>query len=357
LANDDVTITHDGKLLISFNREAKTVRFWNAATEEALSHPLPQPYSGHRIITSDDRMLVIAANKQIWRWDLVTRKQIGRPIPNENIFYAGFALSPDGSSFLTYQGKPEPQMRLWSAASGEPLGEPWAVARQPSFVKFSHDGKKILISLNMTNFGKLDTQLREAVTGKILVPRFPLQRELSAGAFSPDGKTVVTGSGNQARLWDVATGAPLSEPLGAPDGEVIYEIRFSPDGHVLLLLSRASPRTETTARLWEMTTHKPLGTGVYPWGQGFTQNSSAILRPSFGPDRFLPLPRPLQGTAQHIRLWVEVNTGQELDSSGAVLDLDAKMVRSRWDRLRRLGRYSADGNCCKTRIFRASGSL
>ena len=38
-----------------------------------------------------------------------------------------------------------------------------------------------------------------------------------AVAFSPDGKTVLTGSDDKtARLWDAATGQPVGPPLAAP---------------------------------------------------------------------------------------------------------------------------------------------
>jgi len=42
----------------------------------------------------------------------------------------------------------------------------------------------------------------------------PHQREVDAVAFSPDGKSVLTGSwDNTARIWDAATGQPIGTPM------------------------------------------------------------------------------------------------------------------------------------------------
>ena len=52
-------------------------------------------------------------------------------------------------------------------------------------------------------------------------------------AFSPDGKTVLTGSCDKtARLWDAATGQPIGQPL-AHQGAV-GAVAFSPDGKTVL---------------------------------------------------------------------------------------------------------------------------
>jgi hypothetical protein len=54
-----------------------------------------------------------------------------------------------------------------------------------------------------------------------------------AVAFSPDGKTLLTGSWDRtARLWDAATGQPLGPPL--PHGDRVWAVAFSPDGRSFL---------------------------------------------------------------------------------------------------------------------------
>jgi len=104
---------------------------------------------------------------------------------------------------------------------------------------------------------------------------FPHASEVWSVAFSPDGKTILTGcKGMTARLWDVATGRPIGPPLEHRDW--VFAVAFSPDGKTVLTGSR-----DMTARLWDAVTGLPLGPPLSHsgevWSVAFSPDGKTIL--------------------------------------------------------------------------------
>jgi WD40 repeat protein len=71
---------------------------------------------------------------------------------------------------------------------------------------------------------------------------------VSAVAFSPDGKSILTGSFDKTlKLWETATGKEI-RTFGGPSGhrDLVLSVAFSPDGHTF-----ASGSADHTAKLWD----------------------------------------------------------------------------------------------------------
>jgi WD40 repeat protein len=86
--------------------------------------------------------------------------------------------------------------------------------------------------------------------------------------LSPDGARVLTvQDDNSARLWDAATGEPLTEPLRQP-GVLALQARFSPDGaRVLTTCSLPQdPRDVGEVCVWTTVTGTRCGEPIRPVG-------------------------------------------------------------------------------------------
>ncbi|WP_433361932.1 caspase, EACC1-associated type [Streptosporangium sp. CA-115845] len=109
-----------------------------------------------------------------------------------------------------------------------------------------------------------------------------------AVAYSPDGKTLaVSETDGTIRLWDVATHRPIGTPLTGHQ-DVVPSVAFSPDGKTL-----ASAGLDGTVRLWNVATHRPIGAPL-------TGHSEFVWAVAFSPDGHT---LASAGNDKTIRLW------------------------------------------------------
>ena len=75
----------------------------------------------------------------------------------------------------------------------------------------------------------------------------------ATGAFTADGRYLVTSAGHSAWIWDLTTGVLVRE-IKDPDANAVYSATFSPDGKRVLTAGYGG-----IARMWDVATGKRLG--------------------------------------------------------------------------------------------------
>ncbi|HVS38308.1 MAG TPA: hypothetical protein VMS17_22310 [Gemmataceae bacterium] len=156
-------------------------------------------------------------------------------------------------------------------------------------VSFSPDGRTVA-----TGSKDQTARLWDATAGSVIVTLKGHTDAVASAVFSPDGRTVATGSSDStARLWDAANGAEIVVLRGHTG--VVYSAAFSRDGKTVDTCSE-----DHTIRLWDTATgtEKAVLKG----------HLSAVYSVAFSPDGKMLASGSWDKTA---RLW-DVATGAEI---------------------------------------------
>ncbi|MBT2232125.1 AAA family ATPase [Nonomuraea sp. NEAU-A123] len=295
-----VAFSPDGRVLASGSHGGGEgwVRLWDPATGKQIGHALHDPDGrvrsvafspdGHTLATASSNEAGENAEGWVRLWDPATGKQIGHALHDPDGRVWSVAFSPDGHTLATASSRSSPGspdiegwVRLWDPASGKRIGPPLHVPGSGvSSVAFSPDGR-ILAGAGGHSIGDDGSEgwirLWDPATGKQIGPtlRDPDGRVNSVD-FSPDGRTLASGSGASngwVRLWDPATGKQTGPTLRDPDGRV-NSVDFSPDGRTLASGSGAS---NGWVRLWDPAGGEQIGPAL-------RDPDGAVASVAFSPD-------------------------------------------------------------------------
>ena len=382
-----------------------TLRLHETATGKALGEPVPFSDKGGAVVLSPDNHTVLIAyeGKTARLWDALTGRPVGDELAHIRPVKA-MHFSRDGKTAMTIVPPPgrqdePPDIYLWDAATGHSLG----FEKDPRLVQAelaeSPDGRNVLwaadykvlmqnvdphraspTATNAVPNRSYYAQVQDADTHRAVGKQLWTDGPVTAALFSPDGQTVLTvssrsGSWEEARLWEVATGEPLGPPLQhlgliramafSPDGKYVatggedkiarvwtvnggqpvgpplphaggvLAVAFSPDDKTL-----ATGCEDGAVRLWHTTGGKLLGPPMPHQGPvsfvKFGPEGRKVVSGGDGKVCLWEVPVPPAGTVSEVVLWAQVVTGMELED-GVARPLDLLEWTRRRQQLKDLG--------------------
>jgi WD40 repeat protein len=244
-----VCFRHDGKIALT-GTEAGKVTLWDVA----LSKPIePQFFHTGPIralaFGPDGKTIAVASDAkdkatEVRIWSLETNQPIGEPLRQPGRITA-LSFADDGAVLRTRDA--QNVWHTWGVGGRQPIpfgSDPRIVAENGKSALAMGEGRTLRLLSGQPTTAKSLLRLRPG--------------EAKAAAFSPDGKLLLTGTGDGLRLWDVGTGERIGTVL--PFAE-IRGVAWSPSGRHFLAWN------DNQARVWSLPEIDSVNEDMSKWLQ------------------------------------------------------------------------------------------
>jgi WD40 repeat protein/Flp pilus assembly protein TadD len=300
---------------------------------------------------SPDGQLLLTLNQtgtaQVW--DTSTGHAVTGPLAHKS-GVTGAAFSPDGRYLLTHTFLPDHTARLWEAA-GKPLDDLFRQLRPDNTVSvWTLPGGKLVGSVGEPGAMTANRHAAFCPGGLLLVSDGAASvRDVASGrplrhfqkpgtavvraAFDSNGRVLATASADKtAQLWDAASGELLATPAQFRHNDQPWAPRFSPDGRLLVLSSLGG------VRVWDAATGDPVSPPLlHPavvQSVAFSPDGGLLLTASDRAARAWPLAADGRSPDDLLRLAQLLSCARPHPKGGHAVPLRLEELRAAWEELR-----------------------
>lgn len=242
-----------------------TMRVWDLAKGEPIGEPLKTHHERVYSIAlgnlRDRPVIVSGAAGTVDVWDLESRTQINEQISGQGCDITSVALGKLGGEPVIVAVGTDHTVRIWDSFTGALVGEPLRGQLFPTTTVALGTlcDRPVIVS-----GGYERIQVRDLASGALIGEPLCVHQDvvISVALVDLGDLPVIVSGGSDCslRVWNLATGAPIGEPLRGNPGAQLTSVALGELGGMRVIVAGV---TDGTVLVWSLSSRAPVGAPLH----------------------------------------------------------------------------------------------